>query len=40
MEKFKKYWYSGKTIKKKDKTVKEKRYYISSLEPEINLLQI
>lgn len=28
-----------KTIKKKDKTVKERQYYISSLEPEINLFE-
>lgn len=28
-----------KTIKKKDKKVKERRYYISSLEPEINLFE-
>lgn len=39
MEKFKKYWHSRKTIKKKDKKVKERRYYISSLEPEINLFE-
>ena len=39
MEKFKKYWHSGKTIKKKDKTIKERRYYISILEPKIDLFE-
>lgn len=35
MEKFKEYWHS----RKKDKKVKERQYYISSLESKINLFK-